>query len=127
MQLSVITGNPLADAAHPSGMNGIMVKVAIKEKHEPRAPRIPNSLFQKPNNSRPSNIHSATPRKPQRGLALLWTVHHLTFFYSASDSGPLSAKLVKGAVLKTYKGFPHGMPTTNADQINSDLLEFIKS
>ena len=25
------------------------------------------------------------------------------------------------------KGFPHGMPTTNADQINADLLEFIKS
>ncbi len=44
-----------------------------------------------------------------------------------ADSGPLSAKLVKGAVLKTYKGFPHGMPTTNADQINADLLAFIKS
>ena len=44
-----------------------------------------------------------------------------------ADSGPLSAKLVKGAMLKTYKGFPHGMPTTNADQINADLLEFIKS
>jgi non-heme chloroperoxidase len=44
-----------------------------------------------------------------------------------ADSGPLSAKLVKGAVLKTYKGFPHGMPTTNADEINADLLEFIKS
>ena len=43
-----------------------------------------------------------------------------------SDSAPLSAKLVKGAVLKTYKGFPHGMPTTNADQINADLLAFIK-
>jgi non-heme chloroperoxidase len=43
-----------------------------------------------------------------------------------ADSGPLSAKLVKGAVLKTYKGFPHGMPTTNADQINSDLLAFFK-
>jgi non-heme chloroperoxidase len=42
-----------------------------------------------------------------------------------ADSGPLSAKLVKGAILKTYKGFPHGMPTTNADQINADLLEFI--
>jgi pimeloyl-ACP methyl ester carboxylesterase len=25
-----------------------------------------------------------------------------------ADSGPLSAKLVKGGVLKTYKGFPHG-------------------
>ena len=44
-----------------------------------------------------------------------------------ADSGPLSAKLVKGAVLKTYKGFPHSMPTTNADQINADLLAFIKS
>ena len=42
-----------------------------------------------------------------------------------ADSAPLSAKLVKGAVLKTYKGFPHGMPTTNADQINRDLLAFI--
>ncbi|MEH1869081.1 MAG: alpha/beta hydrolase [Nostoc sp.] len=44
-----------------------------------------------------------------------------------ADSAPLSAKLVKGAILKTYKGFPHGMPTTNADQINADLLEFIQS
>jgi non-heme chloroperoxidase len=43
-----------------------------------------------------------------------------------ADSGPLSAKLVKGAILKTYKGFPHGMPTTNAEQINADLLAFFK-
>jgi non-heme chloroperoxidase len=43
-----------------------------------------------------------------------------------ADSAPLSASLVKGAVLKTYPGFPHGMPTTNADQINADLLAFIK-
>jgi non-heme chloroperoxidase len=43
-----------------------------------------------------------------------------------ADSGPLSAKLVKGAILKTYKGFPHGMPNTNADQINADLLAFFK-
>lgn len=43
-----------------------------------------------------------------------------------ADSAPLSAKLVKGAVLKTYKGFPHGMPTTQAEVINGDLLEFIR-
>jgi non-heme chloroperoxidase len=43
-----------------------------------------------------------------------------------ADAGLLSAKLVKGAVLKIYKGFPHGMPTTNADQINADLLAFFK-
>jgi hypothetical protein len=40
--LSVIAGNPSADAAHPSGINGIIVTVAIKEKHEPRAPSIPS-------------------------------------------------------------------------------------
>jgi non-heme chloroperoxidase len=37
-----------------------------------------------------------------------------------------SAKLVKGATLKVYPGFPHGMPTTQADTINADLLAFIK-
>ncbi len=30
-------------------------------------------------------------------------------------SGPLSAKLLKNGTLKTYKGFPHGMPTTEAE------------
>ena len=44
-----------------------------------------------------------------------------------SDSGPLSAKLLKHGTLKAYPGFPHGMPTTHAEQINADLLEFIKS
>jgi non-heme chloroperoxidase len=44
-----------------------------------------------------------------------------------ADAGPLSAKLVKGATLKTYKGFPHGMCTTEADTINKDLLAFIKA
>src|SRR5438067_10176740 len=41
-------------------------------------------------------------------------------------SGLISAKIVKNAKLKVYPGFPHGMPTTNADQINADLLAFIK-
>src|ERR1700761_8599186 len=44
-----------------------------------------------------------------------------------ADSGPLSAKLVQNGTLKTYKGFPHGMPTTQADTINADLLAFLQS
>jgi non-heme chloroperoxidase len=44
-----------------------------------------------------------------------------------ADSAPLSAKLLKNGILKTYKGFPHGMPTTEADTINADLLAFIES
>jgi non-heme chloroperoxidase len=42
-------------------------------------------------------------------------------------AGPLSAKLLKNGTLKTYKDFPHGMPTTHADVINADLLAFLKS
>ena len=41
-------------------------------------------------------------------------------------AGPLSAKLLKHSTFKSYKGFPHGMPTTHADTINADLLAFIK-
>ena len=41
--------------------------------------------------------------------------------------GLMSAKILKKATLKVYPGFPHGMPTTNADQINADLLAFIQA
>ena len=41
-------------------------------------------------------------------------------------AGPLSAKLLKNSTLKVYPGFPHGMPATNADVINADLLAFFK-
>ena len=44
-----------------------------------------------------------------------------------ADSGPLSAKLVQHGILKTYKGFPHGMMTTEAATINADLLAFFRS
>ena len=42
-------------------------------------------------------------------------------------AGLMSAKIVKGAQLKVYQGFPHGMCTTQADTINADLLAFIQS
>jgi len=38
-----------------------------------------------------------------------------------------SSKLVKNATLKVYKGAPHGMCTTLKDQVNTDLLAFLKS
>ncbi|MCG7597636.1 alpha/beta fold hydrolase [Mycobacterium sp. PSTR-4-N] len=44
-----------------------------------------------------------------------------------ADAGPLSAALLPNGTLKTYPGYPHGMPTTHADVINADLLEFIRS
>jgi len=40
-------------------------------------------------------------------------------------TGLVSAKIVKGATLKVYPGLPHGMCSTNKDQINADLFEFI--
>jgi hypothetical protein len=35
-------------------------------------------------------------------------------------------QLLKHGTLKTYKDYPHGMITTQADVINADLLAFIK-
>ena len=80
--LPVIAGNPPADAAQPSGMNGMIVTVPMNEATEPRAPRIPNFLFQNPANKSAQNNHSETPknqlapRMPKTG-------------YSQKISGPL--------------------------------------
>jgi non-heme chloroperoxidase len=43
-----------------------------------------------------------------------------------ADSALLSAKIVKKATLKVYKGAPHGMCTTHKNQVNEDLLAFLK-
>jgi non-heme chloroperoxidase len=43
-----------------------------------------------------------------------------------ANSAPLSAKLLRKGVLKTYPKLPHGMCTTHADVVNPDLLAFIK-
>jgi len=41
-----------------------------------------------------------------------------------ADSALLSAKLVKGAILKVIPGAPHGMCSTHRDLINAELLAF---
>lgn len=41
-------------------------------------------------------------------------------------SALISAKIVKNAKLKVYPGLPHGMCTTNADQVNADMLAFFE-
>ena len=44
-----------------------------------------------------------------------------------ADSAPLAVKLLRSGTLKTYKGLPHGMPTTHPDIINQDILSFIQA
>jgi non-heme chloroperoxidase len=44
-----------------------------------------------------------------------------------ADSALLSAKLVKGAQLKVYKGLPHGLATTHPEIVNPDLLAFVRA
>lgn len=41
-------------------------------------------------------------------------------------AGKKSAEILQNCELKTYPGFPHGMPTTEAETINKDLLAFIR-
>ena len=43
-----------------------------------------------------------------------------------ANSSLLTVKLMKNAQLKVYEGAPHGLCTTLKDQVNSDLLEFIR-
>lgn len=42
-------------------------------------------------------------------------------------AGRVSAKLVKGSTLKVYPGGGHGLAAMNTDELNADLLAFIKS
>ena len=42
-------------------------------------------------------------------------------------SGLLSSKLIANASLKIYKGAPHGLMHTHKDQLNADLLKFVRS
>ncbi len=41
-------------------------------------------------------------------------------------AGLMSAKILKNATLKVFPGYPHGMFTTHAEEINADLLAFFK-
>jgi non-heme chloroperoxidase len=43
------------------------------------------------------------------------------------DSAQKSARLIKGAQEKYYPGAPHGLTATHQDQINADLLAFLRS
>jgi non-heme chloroperoxidase len=43
------------------------------------------------------------------------------------DSALLSSKIVKDATLKIYPGAPHGLTSTHKDQVNEDLLSFLRS
>ena len=42
-------------------------------------------------------------------------------------SALLASKIVKGSKLKIYPGGSHGLPSTNKDEINADLLSFLQS
>jgi non-heme chloroperoxidase len=42
-------------------------------------------------------------------------------------AGLRSAKLVKDSILKIYAGAPHGLADTHKEQLNADLLAFIKA
>src|SRR5437879_6114349 len=43
------------------------------------------------------------------------------------DSALVSARVVKGATLKIYKGATHGRGTTDEDQVNADRIRFLKA
>jgi non-heme chloroperoxidase len=43
------------------------------------------------------------------------------------DSAKKSARLVRGAKEIYYPGAPHGLTATHQDQVNADLLAFLRA
>ena len=72
---------------------------------------------------------------PRPGMASRWSAGNRTCAgregslgrRRVTASGPRAVEIVPNGTLKTYAGFPHGMPTTHADTINPDLPAFIQS
>jgi non-heme chloroperoxidase len=44
-----------------------------------------------------------------------------------ANSAERSSKIIPKATLKVYEGAPHGLPTTHKDQLNQDLLAFLRT
>src|SRR2546425_10778913 len=93
--LPAMAGNPPADAAHPSGMTGMIGTGPRNAPQEPRAPRILSRLYQNPRNKSTADDHSdtptnqLTPRTPNMG-------------YIPELSGPL---LIRG--ISTCASYPN--------------------
>ena len=129
---------PDVSAADPSPPDAITILPDLPQP--PPAPKqvarneLPNAapVFRIPD---PPSLDAPVPSRDQlvaarleAGLTPEMTRNFDLFLYvSKADAGPLSAKLLKNGTLRTYKGFPHGMPTTQAETINSDLLAFIRA
>jgi non-heme chloroperoxidase len=47
--------------------------------------------------------------------------------FPVKDSAVKSMRLIKGAKEKYYPGAPHGLTATLQDQVNADLLAFLRS
>ena len=67
---------------------------------------------------------SSNPSKIERAWSRLCAGLWIGAISPDALTSTAAGSLSQGA-LKTYKGFPHGMPTTEAATINADLLAFI--
>ncbi|MFG2357467.1 alpha/beta fold hydrolase [Streptomyces sp. NPDC048521] len=43
------------------------------------------------------------------------------------DSAPKSVELLKNGTLKSYEGYPHGMLSVHPDELNPEILAFVKA
>ena len=71
---------------------------------------------------RPRKFISRVPSYEQTDAVIV----PIAVVFVTAAAGHLSANFLKNRTLKTHKDLPHGMPTTQAETINPDLLAFIK-
>ncbi|MGO4422706.1 alpha/beta hydrolase, partial [Streptomyces sp. MCAF7] len=74
-------------------------------------------------------VFHADNREQLRGLTIPTLVVHgdADFSAPAEVTGRRTAALIPGAVYKEYPAAGHGLYITHKDQLNADILDFIKS
>ena len=75
--------------------------------------------------SRPSR-RPTSPRISKGSTCPCWSCTAATPDRPIADDAPLAVKLLRKGELKVYQGYPHGMATTHAEEIDPDILRFIE-
>lgn len=85
---------------------------------------VPEPIATEPSRHRPATTNTGKTNDEHNNNQG-WNAN--SFQKTGARDNLFSAKIVKNAALKIYKDAPHGMCTTRKEEINADLLAFIKS
>jgi pimeloyl-ACP methyl ester carboxylesterase len=87
----------------------------------------PNHNSSELRNSRVDRCRSHSNALPRRSFCGLFAEQAIDQIVPIDAAGRASARIVRNATLKVYPGAPHGLADTHKEQLNADLLAFIRA